>query len=71
MSRKQMSRATRRNVEAEIEKLRQRLADDDIERAKPRRRPCANSCDCLCHDVNGGPMHPGEPCPGKQSNVDA
>ena len=38
------------------------------ESAKPRRRkPCPNDCPCLCHDMTGGPMHPGQPCPGKEA----
>lgn len=32
------------------------------EESTPRRGPCSVDCTCLCHDVNGGPIHIGEHC---------
>jgi hypothetical protein len=37
---------------------------------RDRRKPCPDSCDCLCHDLNGGPVHPGRACPGKDEPTD-
>lgn len=41
-----------------------RKVEDKIE---IRRKKCPVNCDCLCHDMGGGPVHHGEPCPGKKA----
>ena len=35
---------------------------------KIRRKPCPDTCECLCHDLQGGSLHPGKPCPGKSES---
>ena len=35
---------------------------------KIRRKPCPDTCQCLCHDMQGDSLHPGKPCPGKSES---